>query len=695
MKNPLLKNNGLPNFADIAPKHVEPAIDASLKDFTPRLEAIEANNNSPTWQNLVEPLAALEEELHRVWGPVSHLHGVKNSPELRKVYQSEQRRIVEFSLRISQSRAIYDRLLALRNGSEWTTLSAAQKRSIEARLLAAKHSGVGLDGPKQAEFSTLRQKLSQLASQFSNNVLDSNKAFELVLSEARDAEGFPASLRELSSQNYQERHAKASTPEEGPWLITLDPPVFVPFMEYCRNASLREAVYRAYISRASRENLANQDNIVATLKARRRIAAILGYKSYAELSLAEKMVSSVAQVDEFSEQLRSSSFAGAKREYKELCEFAAHAGGPEKLRHWDIAYWSKRLQEQRFSFTDEEIRPYFSLEQVLDGMFAVAKQLFNVTVKSDDTNAVERWHEDVRFFRVYDEHGHELAAFFLDPYSRPQNKRGGAWMDECIGRAKLNGQVIRPVAYLVCNFSPPTTGTPSLLTFPEVTTLFHEFGHGLQHMLTTVDYLDVAGIRGVEWDAVELPSQFMENWCYHSATIEGMARHYRSGEGLAKHYIDKLIATRKFRAASAMVRQLQFGMIDMAVHGDRDFDDIEDVFDLYRQIVKRTSVLEPLQEDYFLCSFSHIFAGGYAAGYYSYKWAEIMSADAFAAFEEVGLDDASAVASLGRKFRQTVLALGGGCPPAEVFAKFRGRPPTTDALLRHYGLAAAGAVGAS
>ncbi|MAT14117.1 MAG: peptidase M3, partial [Planctomyces sp.] len=421
------------------------------------------------------------------------------------------------------------------------------------------------------------------------------------------------------------------------------------------------------------------------LKLREEKSKLLGYQNYAELSLAQKMAPSVDAVEEMFEELRSAAWDAAGEDMKDIEQLAKESGQDEPLMNWDVAFWAERLREKRFSFTDEELRPYFSLKRVLDGLFGLVERIFGIKVEAADGEAPV-WNKDVRYFKIYDESGAQCAAFYLDPYSRPKDKRGGAWMDDCLSRRIVDGQVQLPVAYLICNSTPPIGSKPSLMTFREVETLFHEFGHGLQHMMTKINYADASGINGVEWDAVELPSQFMENWCYHRPTLLGMTAHYETGEPLPEELFEKICAARTYRSGTMTLRQLLFGMTDMTLHSEFDPNGGKTVFDIHQEISKKTSVLPLLPDDKSLCAFQHIFAGGYAAGYYSYKWAEVLSADAFGAFEEVGLNDDEAVAAVGRHFRDTVLALGGSRHPMDIFKEFRGREPSTEALLRHSGL---------
>ena len=692
--NPLLIGEGLPPFATIKPEHVEPAMTQLLAELETELSKLESTVQ-PTWHGLVEPLDRLTERLRWSWGIVGHLMGVKNSPELRTAYETVQPQVVQFYNKLNQSKPLYEAFKALRASGEWDSLEDAQKRIVEAAIRDAELSGVGLEGEKRDRYNAIQLEQAELSTKFSNHVLDATKAFSLTLTNKDEIDGLPPSLLSLAASSARAAGEENATAENGPWRITLDFPSFGPFMQHSKRRDLREKLYKAFISRASSGDLDNTQIIERILQLRQEEANILGFNSYAELSLASKMAPSYDAVEALHEQLRGASYDAAKKEFEELKAFAASKGVPEAsdLKHWDVSYWAERQREEKFAFSDEELRPYFPLPQVLNGLFDLVKRIFGVTVTAADGMAPV-WHEDVRYFQVADETGESIAYFYLDPYSRPAEKRGGAWMDDCMGRAKItasNGITItrNPVAYLVCNQTPPVDGKPSLMTFREVETLFHEFGHGLQHMLTKVDYAGAAGINNVEWDAVELPSQFMENWCYHRETLLGMAKHYETGETLPEHYYQKLLAARNYMSGSAMLRQLHFGLVDLELHHRYQPGGNESVNDVRNRIAKTTTVLPPLPEDAFLCSFGHIFAGGYAAGYYSYKWAEVLSADAFSAFEEAGLDDSQAITATGKRFRETVLALGGSKHPMEVFKSFRGREPSTEPLLRHSGLAAA------
>jgi oligopeptidase A len=680
--NPLREIDGIPAFDRIEPEHVAPAIRGLLGELSALLERAEAVA-SPTWEGAVVPLEVITDRLAVAWGAVEHLMGVRNSEALRAAHDAVQPEVVRFQLRLRQSRPLHDALTALRHGVRWVDLDDTQRRIVACTLRDFTLAGVGLAGEAQGRFNAIQTELALLSTRFTNHVLDATKAFALVLRAPDEVAGLPPSLLQLAAQAARATGDAGATAADGPWRITLAPPSFVPFMQHGRRRDLRERLYRAHLTRASSGDFDNTPLLRRILALRREQARLLGYPTFAALSLASKMAADVASVERLLEELRQASFAAAERDLDELRVLAGEAGAPEgtDLQVWDVAYWAERLRERRHAYADEMLRPYFPLPRVLEGLFALAHRLFGVTIRPADGDAPV-WHPDVRFFRVFDEADRAVAAFFLDPYSRPAEKRGGAWMDECAGRAP--GRL--PVAHLICNQAPPVDGRPSLMTFDEVHTLLHEFGHGLQHMLTRVERPLAAGIRNVEWDAVELPSQFMENWCYHRETLRDLGRHVDTGEPLPDELFAKISGARTFRAGSDMLRQLYFALTDLELHHRFDPDGAETPFDVQRRVAARTTVLPPLPEDRFLCSFSHIFAGGYAAGYYSYKWAEVLSADAFAAFEEAGLDDVAAVAATGRRFRDTVLALGGSRHPLEVFVAFRGRPPRTDALLRHAGL---------
>lgn len=691
--NPLLIGKGLPPFDRIQPDQIVPAMTQLLAELEVELTQLETTLE-PTWDGLVEPLEQLEERLGWTWGIVGHLMGVKNSPELRQAFEAMQPQVVQFSSRFSQSQPIYVAFKALRDSQAWHQLEPAQQRIVEAAIQSAELSGVGLTGEVREQFNAMQMELAELSTQFSNHVLDATKAFSLTLSNPAEVDGLPPSLLSLAAQTARAAGEANATAETGPWRITLDFPSFGPFLQHSTRRDLREQLYRAYISRASSGELDNAPLIQRILQLRQAQARLLGFNSYAELSLARKMAPSVDAVEQLMDELRQVSYDAAHQELEDLKAFAASKGAAEAsdLKPWDVSFWSERQREETFAFNSEALRPYFPLPQVLEGLFSLTQRLFGVTISAADGTAPV-WHEDVRYFQIADAQGNPSAYFYLDPYSRPAEKRGGAWMNDCIGRARRieAGQPTTrlPVAYLICNQTPPVDSKPSLMTFMEVETLFHEFGHGLHHMLTQVDYAGAAGINNVEWDAVELPSQFMENWCYDRATLFNMARHYETGAPLPEEYYQKLLAARNYMSGTAMLRQVHLSLVDLELHHRYDPNSAETPNDVRSRIAQTTTVLPPLPEDALLCSFGHIFAGGYAAGYYSYKWAEVLSADAFAAFEEAGLENEAAIANTGLRFRDTILASGGSQHPMTVFQSFRGREPNTEPLLRHSGLVAA------
>jgi oligopeptidase A len=678
MTNPLLGPVGLPAFDRIEASHVVPAMRELLAKLERDFTAFEGTVGAAAgYDGVVARASDLGEAMGWAWGVVNHLLGVRNSDELRAAHQSVQGEVVALGLRMAQSRPVYEALRRISPG-----LAGVEQRVVAAGIRDAELSGVALEGAAKAAFLKNQQELSELATSFQNNLLDSTKAFGLQLTDPAAIDGLPPSARAGAAAAAVRAGTAGATADAGPWRITLDAPSFVPFMEHARRRDLREQLYRAFVGRASAAPKDNSPVLARILALRQEQAALLGYRTWAEVSLAQKMAGSADAVTRLLDELHATAWPKAQAEHAELTAFArATAADPALvLQPWDVAFWAERLREKNYAYTDEELRPYFALPKVLDGLFALAERIFGIRVEAADGSAPV-WHADVRFFRVRDAaDGHELAAFYLDPYSRPANKRGGAWMNNALDR---KGARV-PVAYLVCNQTPPVGSTPSLMTFREVETLFHEFGHGLQHMLTTVPRVEAAGINGVEWDAVELPSQFMENWCLHRPTLMGMARHWQTGEHLPDRLFDKIKAAKQYRAGSMTLRQLSLARTDLLLHHRGTVADPQAV---YREVMRNHAVIQPIAEDRMLCGFAHIFAGGYSAGYYSYKWAEVLSADAFAAFEEAGLDNAAQVAATGRRFRDTVLARGGGAHPMEVFRAFRGREPSTAALLRHSGLA--------
>lgn len=672
-------------------EHVVPGIRHLIDETNQAIDELE-KNVEPTWPGLVEPLERIVDRLGRAWGTVSHLKAVKDSEELRKAVEEVQPEKVKVMLRLSQSKPIYEAFKAIKEGDAWDGLSEAQQRIVDGELRDFVLGGVALEGEAKERFNEIQQELSKLSTDFSNNLLDATKAYKKLLTEKKDVEGLPDSALALAAQQAKGEGHEEASPENGPWLFTLDFPSFFPVMTHAANRELREEMYKANITRASSGKSDNTPIINRVLELRSEKAKLLGFKNYAEVSMASKMAD-LASAEELLEKLRSASYGGAVKDLEDVKNFAAEQGFAEEIKLWDVTYWAERLKEAKYSISDEELRPYFALPNVLDGLFELANRLYGVDIVAAD-GMVPVWDKDVRFFEVR-KNGKPKAYFYLDPYSRPAEKRGGAWMDEVCSQSRLfaegEDKVRLPVAHMVCNQTPPVGDDPSLMTFREVETLFHEFGHASQHMLTEQTEGLVAGIRGIEWDAVELPSQFMENFCYDRKTLNGFAKHYKTGEALPEDLYQKLLAARTYRSGSMTLRQIHFACTDLELHSRYTPGGEETIFDRERKVGARTTVMPSLPEDRFLCGFSHIFAGGYSAGYYSYKWAEVLSADAFAAFEEAGLDDEGKVAETGSRFRDTVLALGGGKAPAEVFREFRGRDPSTEPLLRHNNLLPASA----
>ena len=699
----LLRGHGLPRFEAIDASQVKAHIPSLINDLGEQLSTLEstlqqrlADNTPLSWDEVMTPLHLLGERLRWSWGVVSHLNGVCNSPELREAHAAQQPDVVRFGNRAGQSQVIHQALESLQQNPSHP-LDSTQIRILAAELLSMRHRGVGLSGAVQESFNEASEKLASLSTRFSNHVLDATQGWTLLVDDADQLKGMPErALQALAAAakeaGDQQQDGQDPSAEDGPWRLGLDMPRYLPVLTHADNRSLRETVYRAQVSRASSGELDNTPLIEEILDLRTHQAARLGYQNWAERSLASKMADNVGAVEQLLEELRVAALPVAEQEIDELKTCARRHGATEAddFSPWDVSYWAEKLRQERFNLNQEALRPWFPLPQVLDGLFHLCERLFSIKIEAADGEA-PIWHQDVRFFKVNDQDGHPLAAFYLDPFSRPASKRGGAWMDECLNRSRNSeGELTHPVAYLICNQTPPSGDIPSLMSFEEVETLFHEFGHGLQHMLTTVEHPQAAGINNVEWDAVELPSQFMENWCLDRQTLMGMARHWQTGEPLPEEDYNKLRNSRTFMQGCGTLRQVHFALTDLRLHSTwtPELGQSPDAF--RRKIADSTTVLPPIREDRFLCAFGHIFSGGYSAGYYSYKWAEVLSADAFAAFEEVGLDQEENVQATGQRFRNTVLSLGGSQRPADVYKSFRGRTASTDALIRHSGLAAAG-----
>lgn len=678
MTNPLLTMNGLPPFSHIKPEHIEPAIDQLLAESREQVENLLTASQRYTWDNLVQPLEEAEERLGRVWSPVSHMNSVLNSDALRAAYNACLPKLSDYATEMGQHEGLFRAFKQIAEGPEYATLDTAQRKIIDNALRDFRLSGIELPKDKQARYKAIMQELAALNSRFGENILDATNEWKIQISDASRLSGLPESARAMAKQ-IAEREGL-----EG-WVFNLEFPSYLPVMTYADDRELRRELYSAYVTRASDEGPHDKkyDNtpVMAQILALRHEAAqLLGFNNYAERSLATKMAQSTDQVLAFLNDLAARSLPLAKQELDEVRAFAKDQHDMEQLEAWDITYYSEKLQQHTYAISQEALKPYFPEDQVLSGMFAVVERLYGV--KISEQQGVDVWHEDVRFFEISDAEG-VRGRFYLDLYARP-NKRGGAWMDDCVTRMKTADGVQAPVAYLTCNFSPPIGDDPALFTHDEVLTLFHEFGHGLHHMLTQVDYPSVAGIGGVPWDAVELPSQFMENWCWQKQALDDIAGHYITGAPLPDELYDKMIAARNFQSAMQMVRQLEFSIFDFRLHLEYAPAKGARVYEILDEVREQVAVMQPPSFNRFPHSFSHIFAGGYAAGYYSYKWAEVLSADAFSAFEESGIFDRDT----GLRFLSTVLEQGGSREPMELFIEFRGREPSIDALLRHSGLAA-------
>jgi oligopeptidase A len=684
--NPLLDFGGLPRFEAFSPEHVAPAIDALLAQARAAVERAEQPDTPPTWDAFVRPLEDATERLGRAWGMVGHLNGVADTPELRAVFNDTLPRVTEFWTALGQNGTLFAKYRALRAAPEFERLTRAQRRIVEHALRDFRLGGAELVSPARERFAEIQERQAALAQKFSENVLDATKAFVLDVDDEARLAGLPDDAKAAARQE-AERAGVAG------WRFTLQFPSYFPVMQYGEDRGLRETLYRAYVTRASElaadTALDNGPIIGETLALRTEEAKLLGYPSFADVSLVPKMAESPRQVIDFLRDLAVRARPSAQRDTAELREFAKTRFGLEPLQAWDMAWASERLKEERYAFSDNEVKQYFQLPRVLDGLFGLIERLFDVRLAPDQA---QTWHPDVRFFRI-ERAGALIGQFYLDMYARP-SKRPGAWMDDARGRKLLATGLQTPVAYLTCNVQAPVGERPALLSHDDVITLFHEFGHGLHHMLTRVDELGVSGISGVEWDAVELPSQFMENFCWEWDIVSAMSAHVDSGEPLPRALFDRMLAAKNFQSGMQTLRQVEFALFDMRLHaefGDRG-GDATGVQALLDEVRGEVAVVVPPAFNRFQNSFSHIFAGGYAAGYYSYKWAEVLSADCYAAFEEEGVFNAQT----GRRFLEEILSVGGSRPAIESFRAFRGRDPRLDALLRHSGMvedtaAAAGA----
>lgn len=678
MDNPLLDQTGLPAFTCITADVIEPAIDTILQENREQLKVLLDQSGPYTWQNIVQPLDEMDDRLSRAWSPVSHMNSVVNSDELRQAYNACLPKLSQYHTDIGQNRQLYEVIRSLAESAEFEQLDAAQQTAIKHALRDFHLGGVDLPENEKQRFKEISQRLSELQAKFSENVLDATNAWEKHVSDVSLLAGMTESGLAMA------RQAAKAKGLEG-WLLTLDFPSWFSVITYADDQSLREEVYRAYVTRASdlwdEPELDNTPIMEEILALRHELACLLGFSNFAERSLATKMADSPAEVMRFLNDLAVKAKPAAVAEMSDLKRFAAGVLGMPDVEAWDVPYISEKMRGAYYSLSQEDLKPWFPVNRVVPGLFSLVERLFGVSIREKE--GVDLWHPDVRFYEVFDATGVLRAQFYFDLYARAQ-KRGGAWMDVCITRMRRDDGIQVPVAYMTCNSTPPLGDEPALFTHNEVITLFHEFGHGLHHMLTRIDCPAVSGIAGVEWDAVELPSQFMENFCWEREALDLFALHYETGEPIPEDLFQRLTKSRNFQAAMQLVRQLEFAIFDMRLHMEyrpRQGASIQQILDDVRATV---AVVEPPDFNRFQHSFSHVFAGGYAAGYYSYKWAEVLSADAFARFEEEGLFNPE----VGRAFLENVLEMGGSRPARESFIAFRGREPSIDALLRQTGLCA-------
>uniref|UniRef100_UPI003F816883 oligopeptidase A n=2 Tax=Serratia TaxID=613 RepID=UPI003F816883 len=675
MTNPLLTPFSLPPFSAIRPEDIVPAVQSALADCRAAVERVVAQPGPFTWDNLCQPLAESDDRLSRIWSPIGHLNSVKNSPELRAAYEQALPLLSEYGTWVGQHEGLYQAYRSLKEGAAFETLSVPQRKAVDNALRDFELSGIGLSADKQQRYGEIVARLSELGSTYSNNVLDATMGWSKLITDEAELSGLPESA-------LAQAQAMAQAKEQDGWLLTLDMPSYLPVLTYADNRVLREEMYRAFATRASDQgpNAGKWDNsevMAETLALRHELAQLLGFDTYADKSLATKMAESPEQVIGFLSDLAKRARPQAEQELAQLRAFAKQHYGVDELDAWDITYYGEKQKQHLFSISDEQLRPYFPEQRVVEGLFEVVKRIYGITAK--ERKDVETWHPDVRFFDLFDADGELRGSFYLDLYAR-ENKRGGAWMDDCVGSLrKADGTLQKPVAYLTCNFNRPLGDQPALFTHNEVTTLFHEFGHGLHHMLTQIDTAGVSGINGVPWDAVELPSQFMENWCWEPEALAFISGHYQSGEPLPKAMLDKLLAAKNYQAALFILRQLEFGLFDFRMHFEYSPEKGAQILPTLAEVKKMVAVVPSPSWGRFPHAFSHIFAGGYAAGYYSYLWAEVLSADAYSRFEEEGIFNAET----GKSFLDNILSRGGSEEPMALFKRFRGREPQLDAMLRH------------
>jgi oligopeptidase A len=678
MDNPLLNQGPLPTFSNILPEQIEPAIRHVISQNRAELHALLTSGQDLTWEKLFLPLEDMADRLSKVWSPVSHLHSVLETEPLRAAYNACLPLLTDYHTELMQNEVLFGALKAIEDSPEYSQLTDVQRRVLDNELRDFRLAGVGLPPPAKARFADLQKKLTQLTTQFSENVLDATNAWALHVTDVNALAGLPESAIKIAEQNAQQRG-------ETGWTFTLDYPCYAAVMKYLANRELRWLMHEAYVTRASDEgpHAGRWDNTQVMediLKTRHELAILLGFKNYADYSLATKMAKKPQKVLHFLDDLVKRSKGYGDRDIKELVEFAKTLDGIEKLESWDIPYYTEKLRQKNYSLSQEDVRPYFPVSKVLDGMFAVVNKVFGL--KITEQKNIDTWHPHVQYFEVYDSNGELRGSFYTDLYARA-NKRDGAWMDEARVRRRMSdGHIQLPVAYLTCNFTRPLGNKASYLTHDEVQTVFHEFGHCLHHLLTKVDYLSVSGINGVPWDAIEFPSQFVENWCWDKETLQLISEHETTGEILPDTLYNKLIAAKNFQPGMHILRQLEFALFDFRLHLEFNPEKGPQVQTILNDVRSKVAVVPFPVFNRFQHSFSHIFAGGYAAGYYSYEWAQVLSSDAFSRFEEEGIYNAQ----VGKAFMENILEKGGTHDPMDLFIAFRGREPKIDALLRHSGL---------
>lgn len=678
MSNPLLSMTALPPFSLIKPEHIKPAVEQAIADCRAKVEEVLTKNDLASWETICVPLAETDDRLSRIWSPVGHLNGVKNSAELREAYESCLPILSDYGTWVGQHKGLYEAYKAIKASDEFATLSQAQQKTITDALKDFELSGIGLPAKEQHRYGEISKRLSELASTFSNNVLDATMGWSKLITDELALEGLPESAIQAAKAN-------AEAKDKDGYLFTLEIPSYLPVMTYCANRDLRQEMYQAFVTRASDRgpNAGEWDNseiIAEKLKLSHEIARLLGFNTYSEKSLATKMAESPEQVLGFLNNLAVRAKPQAEREVTELRDYAKTEFGAEDLEPWDLSFYSEKLKQHRYSISDEQLRPYFPEKKAVAGLFEVLKRVFGMDVKQRE--GVEVWDDTVTFYDIFDATGELRGSFYLDLYAR-EHKRGGAWMDECaVRRICADGSLQTPVAYLTCNFNKPIGDKPALFTHDELVTLFHETGHGIHHMLTQVDAPSVSGINGVPWDAVELPSQFLENWCWEEEALAFISGHFETGEPLPKEMLDKMLAAKNFQSAMGILRQLEFGLFDFSLYTNYDPEVGAQVLETLFDVKSRVSVVPSPEWGRFPHSFSHIFAGGYSAGYYSYLWAELLSADAFSRFEDEGIFNQAT----GADFLHCILERGGSEEPMDLFKRFRGREPQLDAMLRHCGI---------